>query len=94
MEMPLCPVLFDSTSALAFCNGSPPAVIVISSCTWADAEVEVLDDSTLVKWFLFEEIWSISVDEDVSASAEAKVTSSCGRMSEAPECLEEFSTEN
>lgn len=93
MEMPLCPVLFDSTSALLFCKGSPIVILVISSCIGRGTEVEVVDDSTLVKLSLFEEIGSISVDEDGSVSLEEKATSSCARISEAPEYFGEFSTE-
>lgn len=87
MEMRLCPVRFDSISALE------PELPVISSCICGGAEVEALDDSTQVKWVLFEAICSISVDEDALVSEEGKSTSSGARVSEAPKSLGECSTE-
>jgi hypothetical protein len=94
MEMPPCPVLFDwTTSVLAFCNGSLLEILLISSCISRGEEVEVLDDSTLIKFFLFEQIWLILVDVDASVSVEETATSSCARMSEAPDCIGECSTE-
>jgi len=56
MEIPPCPVLFVATSVLEFCNGSLVEILVFSSYIRRAAEVEVLEDSTLVKLFMFEQI--------------------------------------
>jgi len=93
MEIPPCPVLFVATSVLEFSNGSLVEILVFSSYIHRAAEVEVLEDSTHVKLFMFEQIWLVSVDEDASVSVEEKVTRSCARMSEAPDSLGDRSTE-